>query len=58
MNMAIKYKASVDHSILKDRQERRMKVLHQVTASKVNAVEFLKGAGILNKSGKLSKIYR
>ncbi len=56
--MAIKYKASVDHSILKDRKERRMKVLHQVTASKVNAVEFLKGAGILNKSGKLSKIYR
>lgn len=43
---------------VKTRAERRAEAIEKITANKRNAKSFLKKAGIVNKSGSLTKIYR
>ena len=43
---------------IKTREELRVEVVKKITANKRNAQSFLKKAGIVSKSGELSKIYR
>ena len=42
----------------KNREELRVEVVKKITANKRNAQSFLKKAGIVSKSGELTKIYR
>ena len=43
---------------IKTREELRVEVVKKITANKRNAQSFLKKAGIVSKSGELTKIYR
>lgn len=43
---------------VKSREELRMEVMKKIIANKKNAHSFLKRAGIVSKSGELTKIYR
>jgi len=47
-----------DFSLFESRQESRAKVMKTAVSSKEAATEFLKNAGILNKSGNLSKHFK
>lgn len=44
--------------ITKTRAERRAEAIKKITASKKNARRFLLKAGIIDKSGTLSKVYK
>ena len=44
--------------VYKTREELRVEVVKKITANKRNAQSFLKKAGIVSKSGELTKIYR
>lgn len=43
---------------IKTREELRVEVVKKITANKRNTQSFLKKAGIVSKSGELTKIYR
>lgn len=43
---------------VKTRAERRAEAIKKITASKESAKSFLQKAGIVNKSGTLSKVYK
>ena len=43
---------------IKTREELSVEVVKKITANKRNAQSFLKKAGIVSKSGELTKIYR
>ena len=47
-----------DSSLFENRKEARVRVMNNAISSKEAATKFLKNAGILNKSGNLSKHYK